>query len=83
MKMTTMKSLENHKKGKELQQIEFVTIARSGKTDEIARDILQANPQTTLRVLQAEEQASQGLKDSFIVNQLNQMQAQILAQMKR
>ena len=44
MKLTTMKSLENHKKGKELQQIEFVTIARSGKTDEIARDILQANP---------------------------------------
>ena len=44
MKMTSMKSLENHRTGQELRQIEFVTIARSNKTDEIARDILQANP---------------------------------------
>ena len=40
MKMSTMKSIENHKAGHELRQIEFVTIARSSKTDEIAREIL-------------------------------------------
>ena len=48
MKMVTMKSLKNHSKGKELKQIEFISISSSKMSDEIAREILQSNPNLTL-----------------------------------
>ena len=71
MKLVTMKALSNYRAGRELTQVEFISIPSSSTFDEIAREILQANPNLTLRILQAEEQASQGLKDSFIVSELH------------
>ena len=40
MKLVTMKSLENYRAGKELCQIEFISIPSSSLFDEIAREIL-------------------------------------------
>ena len=58
MKIVTMKSLENYRKGNELRQIEFVSIGGSQVSDEIAKEILQTNPNLVLKVLQVDEQNS-------------------------
>ena len=78
MKIVTMKCLENYNSGKELKQFEFVSIGGSEVTDEIAKEFLQTNPSIVLKVLQVDEQNSQGLKDNFIVAQLHKMQKQIM-----
>jgi len=50
-----------------MRMIEFVNINGSNRTDSIAREILQTNPNLVLQILQTEEQASQGLKEGFFI----------------
>ena len=58
MKIVTVKVLANYKEGKEMRMIEFMNVHGSTKTDKIAKEILQSNPNLVLEVLQTEEQAS-------------------------
>jgi len=75
MRIVTQKLLKRFHKGKELSQIEFLNVNRSSASDEIAREILQADPNLVLKVLQVDEQASQSLKENFLVAELREMQA--------
>lgn len=83
MKIVATKCIQNFEKGLELKMVDFTTIPRKEWSDTIAREILQANPHLVLRVLQAEELASTGLKDSFLIHHMSAMTNRILTQMRR
>lgn len=83
MKITATKSIKRYQKGQELSSIEFIMIERSTCYDEISREFLLAEPSRVLKVLQAEELASQSLRDIFLASEMKEMQAQILHQMRR
>ena len=55
MKIVALKSIKRFHQGQELAQIEFINIERSTVSDEIAREMLQCDPQLVLKVLQVDE----------------------------
>lgn len=73
MKITATKSIKRYQKGRELSSIDFIMIDRSSMSDEISREFLLAEPNRVLKVLQAEELASQSLKENFLVGEMKEM----------